>query len=1018
MPLPKDELIVNQAIWDAYETTRKMNGLSIRLVETYRQDYKTLMIAKMEGLEAQGRKQELLYGQYGFMAQMVDNGWTVADMEFMAELYEMAQKNTKYEKQGQDLLTLLRDTDFSTLDVRVRLLNRIKEYVDQCGAEYPRRDNVQKLLEKVGNAEFNYGEYPKDRGVELNAEAAGAFNTKVMVEKGKELPIREALLINTRAYNALSEKEKQEIRSRGKYVMSDLDEEKILDVPKNLGQNARGIEVTNRQAIQTVYGYEVYDSIDEKHRGTLEDRTVKIHNAVGNRLIREGTTVLEFDLAGSGYNTVRREYAGQHGKLNTKTEVGISQIRQHDKEYGVPLRDSSGKVYNGIRKMSKKVTLKDDTVVNKIRYTISGPGLFNVGDHSIENNRVYVKNLAKNELVKYFEEWVKDPSKAHEINIRLTGHSRGAVAAEEGAQYINDFLKEYAKKHKEAEPFLKYISFDLTQRDAVPGFGTFWRLGKKDIRNIPNMKATIFCSMAQDHGDMIFPLQNVRGAGRIIIGTTEHGMDLGSIDQSQSRYKEDGKAHRAGFYDADTGEYYRGSGLSELPDGVYIADERYNIVRLTSYSQIGKLIDEVYASAPKQKGRVASIHDMVRNWFVDNELSVSFKTETERENAQDRAFDAMGSLMRSGVSRVKGVQREIQKLDKIRMSALNPAEIIQQNEALIKACKKYMKKTAIPAEGDSAYRMNLVSDIMSFAQRENNYLKRGLDKNNQVQHEGYVERQLDRERKRLEQEQRLRETFAAVAEHCKEVTVRLDATRQGKLNSEEYNRFYAALKRGSMLNTDSSVNDFNRVTKEIMYAAVTYHVKHMEATSKDGIIRDTESQNIVSYMSGIRKVTGELGRGIERKDNSLDDVIRNRQMRIGHLKKQREANEGKITPQLEAEKRLDEAIRIESARYNRLKKTPAGKKQLGVNNRELSAARLVYLQTVKKSCEANGYQNPQNVIKSISDQIKINQVAETIRQQNGFSALVRGTRPEKLLEEYNKLAMAPKVRTPAKGPTL
>ena len=1003
MPLPNDQYMLHKAIWDGYEAARGKNGLSIRIVKYFKNDYKVMLEAKREAMEANGQKEDLLYGQYAFMGQMLDRGWTVGDMEFMSELYEMIQGNTLYEKQGQDMLKLLRETEFETLERRVMLLRQIRNYLEECGKDNPLTAPLLSKLQKIGNTNFNFGEYPHDEEMGQIAEKAGDFNPKVIVEKGKELPIRQALLMDSKYYNALEEEEKQKVRNRGTYVMNQMNEEEIVGVPLNRGQKKRGIEVTNRQAIQSVYGSEVYDEIDEKHQGTEEERSIHIHNAVGSRLQRQGTTVLEFDLAGSGYFMARREYSGQHGKLNPKTESGKQQLRQMDKQYGLQLRDANGKLYEGIRKKSKDVTLSDGKTYNKTRYTISGPGLLNIGDHSIENNRVYVRDLAKNEILKYFEAWTKDPSLAHDINIRLSGHSRGAVAAEEGARYIQNWLKDYAQKHKEVEPFLKHIQYDLSQRDAVPGFGTFLRLGKRDLRKIPNMNATVFCTMAQDHPDMLFPLQNIRGARRIIVGTMEHGMDLGSIDLSQMRYEDDGKAHQSGFYDAGTGEFYRGSGLSELPDGVYIADERYNLIRLTSYSQIEKLVDQVYASAPKQKSRVNTIHDMVRNWFIDNELSISFQSETERENAQDQAFDAMGKLMKSKASRLREVQKQIRRLDELRMSNADPKELKAQNEVLIQACKKYMKKTSIPAKGDSAYRMNLVSDVLAFAQRENNYITWGLDRNRIPQKEGYAERQLDRERKRLDREIALQDTFFDVKKHCQEVVEKLKKTRIGKANSSEYDRFFAAVKRGALLNENTSPEFFHKVMHEIQASAVEYDILHGDALTGDGMIRDHEAKEMAKYARKMGKLAETLGNGIARKDNSIDDIIQNREMRIQHLEDQIRSEGGVLTDALKTQKRLDEAIRIESARFNRLKKQPLDPQGLGVNSLEFSAAKLVYLQTIKEAAAKNGYQNPKQYIKAVSDSSHLLMAVKPLMEKKGFSEMVKATSVRNLKEGFQSL---------------
>ena len=48
---------------------------------------------------------------------------------------------------------------------------------------------------------------------------------------------------------------------------------------------------------------------------------------------------------------------------------------------------------------------------------------------------------------------------------------------------------------------------------------------------------------------------------------------------------EDTRAHRVAFTDMKTGEAYRGSGISELPGGVYISDEYNNLTRFDTLAE-------------------------------------------------------------------------------------------------------------------------------------------------------------------------------------------------------------------------------------------------------------------------------------------------------------------------------------------------------------------------------------------------------------------------------------------------
>jgi ABC-type cobalamin/Fe3+-siderophores transport system ATPase subunit len=97
--------------------------------------------------------------------------------------------------------------------------------------------------------------------------------------------------------------------------------------------------------------------------------------------------------------------------------------------------------------------------------------------------------------------------------------------------------------------------------------------------------------MAQEHADIVFPLQHVRGAKRVIIGVTGHDVDLGRIDGSQRNQKSDEYTHKVGFYDAETGSIrpdismMSASQLGQLSMIIsfvllHNASEKFNIIRL------------------------------------------------------------------------------------------------------------------------------------------------------------------------------------------------------------------------------------------------------------------------------------------------------------------------------------------------------------------------------------------------------------------------------------------------------
>ena len=991
-----------------YGHMKELEALSQNSAEECRDYCVAVLNGEMERLDSQGLMDSPEYGQYEFTKRMLDNGWTVSDMLIFSDLYERINTSGNADNlaNGQKLIEELSNKKIETVGERFEAVGKIADYtINASKLEQDWNQDMIPKLNELMNSKLVYSEFPKDKEFEHHFEKEGAFNPRFVLEKKHELENREALIVESIKHNARPQKEKEQIRELGDYVMSELSEEILEQGFVNLAHKRKGITKSNRQAIKEVYGEEVYDSIDEKHIGTAEERTVPIHHARGNKLLREGKAVIEFELAGTGFTEARKEYTGHHGGYNVSNVDRDVMEKARQAQFGDRVKKDNGEEYEYIR-CKDQTQQVGDTTYKKSKYSISGPNLFNVGTYSIENNRVRVRDFAKKEIKEHLEKWAKGEEKPHDICINISGHSRGAVCVEESVRYIYDWMKDYSKKNPDMQQYMKYVKFETMQRDPVPGFGTSVRLGKKDLRDVPNLNATVFCTMASEYSNMIFPLQNVRGAKRIIVGTTEHGMELSSIDSSQRNRKEDGKAHQAGFFDAETGEYYRGTGVAEMPEGVFIADDRYNVVRLTSYSQIGKLIDSVHEGASKQGQRVEAVHDMVRNWFVDNTLSISYGSETERMAVKDKASDAMDRIMRSDVSRLKPIKAEIKNIDKLMSEGASNEELKAANEKLVKVCKSYMAKTSIPAEGDSAYRMNLVSDLMTATERENNYIERGLDKRPEINKEGYIDRQIARETKRIDNAKEIKSMMKDAAKACSDTLKELEGTRKGKTNSLEYESFVNALRAGATLSNNRSVEDYMRVMNKLKVASDEYVKTHsglFSPTSADGKKRLKFVDAMSKYADNNLSVMDKKSRNIGDKSASIDSVAAKHANNVESLNVRKKNGNAPLTEGEIAKDELAEKIRLESERYDRLRRTK-GKSPLAMNDVNLVGARLVYLKTVQEAAKESGYANPSEIRRNLDDNV-INMAAGPIAKSKGFAEVVKKNGSGKVkaaFEDMNK----------------
>lgn len=272
--------------------------------------------------------------------------------------------------------------------------------------------------------------------------------------------------------------------------------------------------------------FEKIVSQKQSYGSNPEVQDAKVLELKCNRGTRMGeeNDIIDFSLAGSGYDQFRREHKGEnqvgHGKTSEQTirkkiqeeyenkkKVGrwrkfwnffafkssqyyqnTERMKQEDAQLLENIRE---KYQTGYSDEIEKIAGKKDTVVgkfgkieevrkresaeNRIKYTISGPiaglkkGMSNSGTHSIELNRKYVLELAANYLEPKFEQWknaLDNNQPIRPVLVRLKGHSRGGVGAVEGAMMIRAWVNEHYPN------FLDYVKFDLTQFDPVPGTGS------------------------------------------------------------------------------------------------------------------------------------------------------------------------------------------------------------------------------------------------------------------------------------------------------------------------------------------------------------------------------------------------------------------------------------------------------------------------------------------------------------------------------------------------------------------
>ena len=999
MAITKMTKTVINTVVDSYNKLKEAGNVSFNVVRQYKDWVTDVLEARIERIQTS--EYEVISGQEEvdeckFILKTLENGWTISDIPMFMSVYELM---SKLDEEGRDVVKQFID-NFETMTVEtvddrnahiLGLMNYLKLYRDQ---ELVR--NTINEIAKAGVIKPSYYEYKGDPVLSEEMKNNDAFTSQARVIKGQRFKIRRELLESAKFHQKLLDGDKQYFRNKKDYIVEEKSTEKLEEYNPNPSQKEWNIAKSNRNAIKEVMGEEVYDRIDEAYMGHENERRITIHHAKGNDALRRGEEVLEIDLAGSGYKETRREYHGLHGKdLNKAEKEEFTQKELEDSienEFGkLVKKPNSNDYYNHVR--VKTTEVKDASGKNKIksRYTIAGPspdtlvGFLNLGEYSIENTMSYTKNIATSYLEKLFEEWKKDPSKAHPINLNITGHSRGAVSAGKSVVLIDKWIKEYIKNNKGTEQFADFVKFNLILRDPVPGFLTSLRHGSVDLSQVKNLNTTVFCSVLQEHYDWIFPLQNVKGANKLIISTIDHSMDLASVDLSQKGIQEDGKAYRSGFYDAETGEFYRGSGLADLKDGVYLSDDKYNLIRITSISQLYGFIDAVHEGKSVQERRVKNIQKMATNWFLDNVLDISYHTEEERAELRSKADIAAEDLMGYKVTRLKEVQEELIRLDNLKYEGASKEQIIEQNKRLMRACRDYMKKTSLPANGDSAVRHGLVCDVMTAAQRENNYLTRGLDKDpvyeKNYQKDGFFDRQMEREEKRVEGINQVSDILNDLVSFSDEAYKKLKNTRIGKSTSNEYDSFMRSLKHTSKLNDNISIDNLEQILIKMGKNAAQYIKMHSgiaAPVTTEGQTRVEQAKKVVEIAVNNIKVIRNKAKFIPDKDESINSLRSKYNNRIDVLKRRKNSDEKLPTDAELIENRLEELSRIESEKYTRFRnKNP----KLKANNPKLAKTRAEYINGIKQSIKGKAISNIDVVNKSIEDN-SINKAAKEMIRVN------------------------------------
>nr|MCR5097463.1 hypothetical protein [Lachnospiraceae bacterium] len=407
--------------------------------------------------------------------------------------------------------------------------------------------------------------------------------------------------------------------------------------------------------------YARYDEVVKSAK--QEDRSLDFYHSKGAEINRAGYNTLTIEVGGSGFEQLRKEQSGLKGQGDNLEKPGA--MKRFKRIYGERVKKYSGFFTNlfesifhkkkGIFERSREDTQTD---AKAKKFTISGPPSVNMGGYDMQHINEYILKIGAEYLKPIYTDWKKknDPNTPPDpINIMLKGHSRGAAAISVGSKH----LVEWARRAY-GDTFADAIHVNFIQRDPVPGMVTSdGEYGNIDLRGHKELNATTIYSIHSEHGDAYKP-QLVRGQSRIILTAEKHGVGQDEVENTQKQFNKKDKYHERTY--VDTGSWrsaelnhlqigksrklqaFRGSGLSDMEEGVYMRDENNALVRMRSYAEARRVIRAVKENATGQEARAEVVDQAIKNWFIDHEYVDSSYTGEEIQADHQRCRTLMGKL--------------------------------------------------------------------------------------------------------------------------------------------------------------------------------------------------------------------------------------------------------------------------------------------------------------------------------------------------------------------------------------
>lgn len=911
-----EEMISDQQqIETDYLKARQNRTLTMAQERDFRKNYSaSLELISQSIPDDNGLKEYYEMQNYAF-----NKGWSIGDMPLICSMVGVARSVREKEtdpavlERVDKIMNDLKTKQITTLADRNTLINDMAIFANGLNANQysASKADLSMCIEDAIKRPIHYAEYPQDEELKRQAQLRGELD-KDIAGVGRNEALRDDLKDRSMygrskdvsVYTKENDPKGERSLDRD-YVLQKRNEDQLDTFIKNRGQETAGIRVSNREAMRRVFGEDVLDAADNVRTSPdKEDRTVNLHHSKGNQQLRERKNVLEIDLSGSGMYTREVDYHGQNGKLNGKNTPEWEEHLTGLFGGKVPIKGYEDR--KNVR-MKRELYKEDGVVYKKDRYCIPGPtpefmGMLNVGNYRIGATTGMSRQIAEDFLTPVFEEWIRNPdTDPMEVNVNLTGYSRGAVSAGESLKAIKNWVSE----HPQYSQFADKIRYDVILYDPVPGpDGRLVGYGSNDLRDRSGAESeearrereniTVFQSLAVDH-NIGFTPETVRGAGKYIFTTGDHRISQGITDRSQIAEADDGQAHKAGFYDMDSGEYYRGSGLRDLDNGLYIADEDQNLLRITSLGQLNSFFKEVKSKEGEktnggwmQSSRRDVLRDTAKKYFIDNTLDRSYESEHERkmmledQAEREKKFE---KFRPNKSDRAKGLADLKDKYNWMKSQPSGSAEYKAARADFVKGCKASLEKMDINGSRSERRQVTELCDLMIGYEREMWYEKHGLTPSiarqnvSEAVNDKMMSAQNDRLRSISDIKGLIRQDQAAISEEIK----KMNTTSKFTGDSKHYTRMKNAAEGIMKLNENSTMKQIKDAYKELDAATENYISKRspgMFGKKDTGAKRLDIANNLQTRSRSSREIQGSLTSQLHESHTSLKDMERRLNVRI------------------------------------------------------------------------------------------------------------------------------------------